>query len=82
MEGLGAGTSAGRESSLLKQHPEPPGAMWWSAFFAVKSDGCVGARETREGEFTAEIDRAVQKISPFWIIEAQEVPGLFCLALI
>ena len=51
----------------------------WSSNFCSKVGRLVGARETREGDFAAEIDRADQKISPFWIIKAHEVPGLFCL---
>ena len=39
-----------------------------SPLFCSKVGRLVGARETREGDFAAEIDRADQKISPFWII--------------
>ena len=40
------------------------------SIFCSKVGRLVGARETREGDFAAEIDRADQKISPFWIIKA------------
>ena len=46
---------------------------------AGRDAGLLDVRQVFEGDFGAEIDRADQKISPFWIIKAHEVPGLFCL---
>jgi len=44
--------------------------------FCSKFGRLLGARETREGDFAAAIDRADQKISPFWIIKAGKTWGV------